>query len=551
MKPTKWILLTTLAALPLFSGNAHAQSGAPQAAPEDIVVTARRTEERLQDVPISISVFNQDQLAARNIVNSTDLATYTPSLAVNSRYGPEKAVFALRGFSQDPGTVPTVGVYFADVVAPRLVSNIASGNGAGPGSMFDLQDVQVLKGPQGTLFGKNTTGGAILLVPQRPTDKLGGYAEVSVGNYNMLRGQAVLNVPISDTFKIRLGIDRDKRDGYLINKSGIGPANFNDVNYLAARLGILANITPNLENYALVTYTRSHDHGTTGRAAFCSTAPSPFGPLVTAAACGPNGQIARDSTRGFYDVESSDPTSGEYIETWQAINTTTWKAADTLTVKNIASYGQSRESYSFNIIGDNLLIPTPSPNGTPLSYGTVATYPGPNGGQGDQWTATEELQLQGHSANNRLTWQTGGYMERSGPDKNQTQYAVVLGNCTDLYAFKCNVQPGGSIGIAHNDYYFHSYALYGQATYKLTEQFSVTGGIRNTWDSETERADNVRVSPSPTGPTAIACSRGGTPQLTPAPTPGAALLSNGACTRILRVVQQANLADRRRLQAHA
>ena len=121
---------------------AHAQE-AQEAAFDSgaIVVTARRFEENLQDVPISITVFSQEQLDNRNIANSTDLAAYTPSLAVNSRYGPEKSSFAIRGFSQDLNTLPTVGVYFADVVAPRLSSNITSGNGAGVGSMFDLQNV--------------------------------------------------------------------------------------------------------------------------------------------------------------------------------------------------------------------------------------------------------------------------------------------------------------------------------------------------------------------------------------------------------------------------
>src|ERR1700709_419037 len=86
----------------------------------DIVVTARRTEERLQDVPISITVFNQQQLSNRNIVNSADLVTYTPSLSANNRFGTETASFAIRGFVQDQNTSPSVAVYFSDVVAPRV-----------------------------------------------------------------------------------------------------------------------------------------------------------------------------------------------------------------------------------------------------------------------------------------------------------------------------------------------------------------------------------------------------------------------------------------------
>ena len=243
---TMWLTLAATALTPLLAVPALAQDaqGAEGGSASDIVVTARRIEERLQDVPISITVFSQEQLTNRNIASSTDLAAYTPSLAVNSRYGPDKSSFAIRGFSQDLNTLPSVGVYFAEVVAPRLNSNITSGNGAGPGSMFDLQNVQVLKGPQGTLFGRNTTGGSILLVPRRPTDKLEGYVEGTYGNYDAMRVQAVLNIPLADTFKVRLGVERYKRDGYLRNVSGIGPDDFNDVNYFAARLSILAAAPP-------------------------------------------------------------------------------------------------------------------------------------------------------------------------------------------------------------------------------------------------------------------------------------------------------------------
>ena len=250
--------LTSLLSVPALAQNAQ---GADEGNGSDIVVTARRMEEKLQDVPISITVYNQEQLANRNIVNSTDLGAYTPSLSINGRYGPDKSSFAIRGFSQDLNTLPTVGVYFADAVAPRLSSNITSGNGAGVGSMFDLQNVQVLKGPQGTLFGRNTTGGAILLVPQKPTDKLEGYGEVTVGNHSAWRGQAVVNIPVSDTVRLRLGIDRNKRDGYINNLSGVGPTDFGDVNYWAARVSLSVDLTPDLENYTIFTYSHSDTHG--------------------------------------------------------------------------------------------------------------------------------------------------------------------------------------------------------------------------------------------------------------------------------------------------
>ncbi|MGE3690411.1 MAG: TonB-dependent receptor [Novosphingobium sp.] len=516
--------VTSLWAMPALAQDTGSEDSAGSG--NDIVVTARRTEEKLLDVPISITVYNQEQLSNRNIANSADLAAYTPSLTVNSRFGPEKASFAIRGFSQDLNTLPTVGVYFADVVAPRLSSNITSGNGAGVGSMFDLQNVQVLKGPQGTLFGRNTTGGAILLVPQKPKDTFGGYAEASVGNHNAYRLEAVVNVPISDTVRIRAGIDRYKRDGYLNNRSGIGPDKFNDINYFAARLGIVADLTPDLENYTLFTYSRSHTNGSTGKIVLCDpTAATSFGAGFRDALCT---QLANEATQkfGYYDVSGTDPDADLLQTTWQIINTTTWKASENLTVKNIFSYGQSKERYSFNIEGD---FPVVAPLTVPTPF--VTTYGGPNNGQGDQWTLTEELQLIGQTSDGRLTWQAGGYMELSRPNSGQEQYTAVASNCTDIHNFKCTTLSPilSSIGIAKNNYYYRNFGLYAQATFKITNQLSLTAGIRNTWDWVKEDADNIRVTPSPTGPLSITCSRAATPANPSAPAPNTALLTNGAC----------------------
>src|SRR5690606_25476106 len=109
----------------------------------------------------------------------------------------------IRGFNQEISTAPTVATYFADVVALRALGGTTSGDNAGAGAFMDLQNVQVLKGPQGTLFGRNTDGGAVLLVPQRPTGRLEGYVEGTVGDYSQRRIQGVLNVPLADTFRVR------------------------------------------------------------------------------------------------------------------------------------------------------------------------------------------------------------------------------------------------------------------------------------------------------------------------------------------------------------
>jgi len=148
----------------------------------EVVVTARRVEERAQDVPISMTVFTQQQLSDRNVITASDLAAYTPSVAADDEFGQEATSFSIRGFAQAIQTAPSVAVYFADAVAPRGGNaGEPAGSGSGPGSFFDLQNVEVLKGPQGTLFGLNTTGGAVLLVPKKPSSILEGYVEGSWG----------------------------------------------------------------------------------------------------------------------------------------------------------------------------------------------------------------------------------------------------------------------------------------------------------------------------------------------------------------------------------
>jgi iron complex outermembrane recepter protein len=482
--------LTSLLSMPALAQDAQ---GAESGSASDIIVTARRTEERLQDVPISITVYTQQQLTDRNIASSVDLAKYTPSLSVNTRFGPDKASFILRGFSADMLTAPSVAVYVADVVAPRIQSNIQSGNGAGAGIMYDLQNVQVLKGPQGTLFGRNTTGGAILIVPKKPTKTLEGYAEGTVTNFNGWRIQGALNIPLSDTIRARISADRYTRDGYLRNRKdlgGVGPDDFNDINYIAVRGSLVIDLTPDLENYTIVSFVRSSTHGTMGRLAVANQAiPASLGglkPLVFA-------QYTAFQNAGFYDVANSVANPFNKQKTFQVINTTTWKSSDSLTIKNIASFSRAQELYAQNIAGDAHAFPV------------TETYPGPDGQQGNQRTFTEELQFQGHFGD-KLTWQAGGYLEMSDPVGQQSQFALGQGHCADIYTLSnCTLLATtipnvgtfgiGSIGVSRNNYKFRNYALYAQGTYDFTDQLSLTAGFRYTWDRQYSHSHNFTIRP--------------------------------------------------------
>lgn len=476
---------------------------------DDIVVTARRTEERLQDVPISITVYNKDQLQQRNVAVASDLSVYTPSLAVNTRYGPDKATFALRGFNQDASTAPTVGVYFADVVGIRAQGGTAGGNTVGAGSFTDLQNVQILKGPQGTLFGRNTTGGAILLVPQKPTDNLEGYVEGTYGNYDQKRVQAALNIPLAETFKVRLSLDRNKRDGYMKNHSGIGPKDYNDMDYVYGRLSIVADLTPNLENYTIATYSKSDTNGYATRYEQCN----PNGPnliaLLGRAACA---QIERGKARGDgpLDVDVNNPDPNINIEIWQAINTTTWQASDNITIKNIMSYGEYREQSAFSLNSDNLFIP-----GTTRRFQNIRLAKQPGYNAAAESTATEELQLQGRSSNGKFNYVVGGYLEFSRPIGYNQQRTGIYGNCVDPGTLDCvgglpiislNANAAGKLGLpavattlpgaivneSRTKMNFDNHGIFAQGTYNFSDQLALTMGGRWTFDkisgySETSR----------------------------------------------------------------
>ena len=466
---------TFLAGSALFAlstaAEAQTAEGASAASITDIIVTARRSAERLQDVPISITVYNQEQLTKRNIAVATDLATYTPSLSVNQRYGPEKSSFSIRGFNPANNTAPTVGVYFAEVVGVRAQGGTTSGNTVGAGAFTDLANVQVLKGPQGTLFGRNTTGGAILITPQKPTNDFGGYAEGTYGNYNQVRLTGALNVPLSDTFRVRVSGERNTRDGYMKNHAGVGASDFNDIDYWYGRLSIVGDLTPNLENYAVFHYSRSTTNGYASHINTCTAGSA-------GAACAV--QLARQQARGDgpYDVENNLLNPYEHLTQWQIINTTTWHASDTLTVKNIMSYGEFRERLNLAYLSTNFA----TSGGTPyVLYDTDGA--GPHTYSAVESTATEEFQLQGKSTDDKFNFVLGGYLEFSRPLGFSTNISANFLNCISAENLNCTNPLGfGSFSQNRTKMNFDNHGIYGQGTYKFSNKLSLTAGARWTFD---------------------------------------------------------------------
>lgn len=475
---------------------------------EEVVVTAQRREQSAQDVGVSVTVLSQEQIANANMVNSADLALYTPSLSVNAMFGPENAAFNIRGFSKELRTTATVGVYFADVVAPRGQIIQTSGDGAGPGTMYDLQSIQVLKGPQGTLFGRNTTGGAVIMTPQKPTSEFEGYVEISKGNFDMQQEQAVVNLPLHERFRLRLGVDHKKRDGHLNNITGIGSDKFGDANYLAGRFSMVIDITDNLENYTLINYSHSDTKGYGSKVFTCD--PGGLFEALRDGLC--EEQLERQEAlgSGFYDVVSTVPDPGVELRDRRVINHLTWDVTENITIKNILGYMHLWSVNNQDVFGTQFIDTGPfaDPNLEFVhAYSiTAKEFPVTN-----QTTEVAELQIQGTSFQQNLEWQFGIYHENSKPDGFSGNITpsnlycdlatVATGdpsqyNCFDMLGILPTelfdlFSPGGVTHSALKTEYTNK-AVYSQATYAFTDHVKFTLGLRYTKDKTEGYARKTR-----------------------------------------------------------
>ena len=479
MKFFKGFLYSSAALASLTAGGqAFAQDGNAGEGADDgtIIVSARRIDERLQDVPISVTALDANKLNSLNITGPESLAKFVPGLIATSRYSPEQASFSIRGFTQELRTSASVGVYFADVVAPRGGgASISGGDGAGPANLFDLQSIQVLKGPQGTLFGRNTTGGAVLLIPNKPTDRFEGHLEGSYGNYNMFRIQGVLNIPIADTARLRLGAERLTRDGYMKNISGIGPKRYADIDYIAARGSLAIDLTPDIENTTIGSFMQS-DHVPAGYTMYRNNPTLTVGLAALAKV-----QVDRlRATADPYDVDINLRNPRTYTKQWQVINTTAFQLSDAVTLRNIMSYSEIVQILRMNNFGSNF---TTSPGNTFVSSGFIFAQKGQH--TNDQRNFTEEVQLQGTAFDGKLNWQTGVYYEKSSPNGLiGGSGASVRAVCLDIpfetaNDFRCN---GGTVNVSMSKISFTNMAAYGQGTYALTDQLKLTAGLRYTYD---------------------------------------------------------------------
>ncbi|MGV7120462.1 TonB-dependent receptor [Sphingopyxis sp. 550A] len=433
---------------------------------DEIIVTARRVDERAQQVPIAITAFSQDNLREKGVNNGTDLQNYTPSLSVVGDVARNQETYSIRGMGgstgQGTGSGPGVVGYFAEV--PTSVS--------GPGSFFDLASLQVLKGPQGTLFGRNTTGGAVLLEPMHP--KMGvveGYADLTLGNYDRRSGQGALNIPlVGDKLAIRVAGQFDKRDGYV--RDAVTGFDYLNRNNYSLRFGLQFNPTDTIRSYTAVSYVNVKEHG--GGSILLAVNPDrPYAALLQP-------YLLEQQARGVRETALSVPTR-EVAKSFLALNNTEIDLSDTLTLKNIFSYARTRSTSATDR------------DSTPLPIADLlGAYPGSY--NNNLRTITEELQLRYDDGTLRI--QAGGFfLDDKTPSPltfqtvNPMQFGGILGGGPIILppALQAalgvdgpllpalSLQPTARVSA-------QSRAIYAQAQYKLTPDLTATAGFRWTWD---------------------------------------------------------------------
>ena len=453
------LVLAALSAAPATAQAAPPAPGpdsAPTAADDqglgDIIVTAQRRTETTQKAALSIVAISGDKLLQNGVTNIDALARQTAGIEIEPSGGPY-TTFTVRSVSNLSGNA------FAD---PSIAVNINGVYLASPttfrGLFYDLDRVELLKGPQGTLYGRNATGGAINLISVRPTFTLGGDAGFTAGNYNHLDLNAAVNVPLSDTIAFRIAGQRAKHDGYM----SIGT---DDEDVVALRGSLLFEPSPSFS--VLITADWAHEGGK-GPGATLRKACSTLGrPGVSCFVADPYTDVA-DLSSYYTSVGIAPQSRNPYLDNdYYGVGLNAdWKTAIG-TFSLVTGYRKSD-----------------------ISYNSTAT----------SWQIIENQHPEQKSAELRLASLSG---QRLG---------YVLGAYyldTDIHA-----RSNGESGVGHNysDQFTNlsgwTGALFTQLTFSVTNSLRIVGGGRYTYEKKNSNSSRYRflangpdpiIPPGPTG----------------------------------------------------
>ena len=183
---------------------------------EEILVTAQKRQQQAIDVPIAIGTFSQRDIINTGALNLQDIDAYIVGFDAGGESFTQQG-YRIRGISSpniSTGGDPSVATFYDDAYLPRAATTVA---------FADIDRVEVLRGPQGTLFGRNAAAGVVNMIPNAPSDTQEGFARLRAGNYNLMRLEGMINIPVSDTFSLRANALVNQRDGISEN---VEPAEF-------------------------------------------------------------------------------------------------------------------------------------------------------------------------------------------------------------------------------------------------------------------------------------------------------------------------------------
>ena len=464
-------LLATAAMQPGFSGQALAQAtAAPETEAVDdfgtITVTARRRDENLDKVPASVAAFGAEQLEARSISTESDLQKAVPGLTIRESLSSNQLNYSLRGQSVDAYSSSSPGVlpYFNEV---QVTTTSAT-------SFVDLESVQVIKGPQGTLFGRNTTGGAVLYGTARPTNEFSGSLKGRIGNYDLKEGEAVLNLPIvDDKVMLRLAGSIIRRDGFMyddVNKIDLGRDSAQ-----TGRVTLLIRPSDRLENITMFQYNSTN--GTNVGSPIFNVYPASVTAITySAAGLGPGWPIylagnpgtfpgglaafaAFQAQRGPFKV-SFNSDSEHRGRSRILTNTTTFELSDTVTLKNIFGYSNGHSWDSTDVDGSPYAIYS---NGLDELHDRQEFA-------AKQWS--EEFQIQGKAMGGRLEYIAGGYLGY------ERKYFYIPTAFFDLRP----VVPTVPTADKENVQISRNQGLFVHGSYEVSDGLKLTAGFRYTWE---------------------------------------------------------------------
>jgi iron complex outermembrane receptor protein len=450
---------------------------------QTIVVTARRREEELARVPIAITALSGESIAARVLVSDADLQRTVPGLTIRQTQGNNSLTYSLRGQSADifSGSPSAVISYVNEVPVPVGQAS----------DFFDLESIAVLKGPQGTLFGRNATGGAVLFTTVKPTDKVEGFLRGRYGNYERVELEGALNLPLGEAVAVRGAFKLNYRDGFILNL--FNGDSLGEIDRENARITIAIRPTETVTNTTMVQYTRSAGTNTGASYTWSVYAPGEtnngfalssgagflFSPLLDAA-FGPGAwaaYLARnpqafapglvayvDEQRRIGNYRTRHPSGAAHFgEVWTITNTTEIALSDDIRLRNIFGFVDSFTDSQQPQLG--------APFATILTA-NLAT--GAVGNEDDTRSISEEIQLQGEALDGRLEYILGAYFQR--------QRSVILFPQT---YFDLGLPQFGLPAFATNRFRIENDtdALYGQASYEVASGVTLTAGLRYTWET--------------------------------------------------------------------